>query len=48
MLNNVQHVLQAFQNGANGYLVKNVGYEEMLYAIRHVAKGEGFYVKRSV
>ncbi|GEM64343.1 DNA-binding response regulator [Sphingobacterium faecium NBRC 15299] len=42
MLNNVQHVLQAFQNGANGYLVKNVGYEEMLYAIRHVAKGGRF------
>lgn len=42
MLNNVQHVLQAFQNGANGYLVKNVGYEEMLYAIRHVAKGNRF------
>ena len=42
MLNNMQYVLQAFQNGANGYLVKNVGYEEMLYAIRHVAKGRKF------
>lgn len=42
MLNNLQHVLQAFKNGANGYLVKNVGYEEMLYAIRHVAKGGQF------
>lgn len=42
MLNNLQYVLQAFQNGANAYLVKNVGYEEMLYAIRHVAKGGQF------
>ncbi|MDH5826813.1 response regulator transcription factor [Sphingobacterium faecium] len=42
MLNNMQYVLQAFQNGASGYLVKNVGYEEMLYAIRHVAKGRKF------
>lgn len=42
MLNNLQYILQAFKNGANGYLVKNVGYEEMLYAIRHVAKGGQF------
>lgn len=42
MLNNLPHVLQSFKNGANGYLVKNVGYEEMLYAIRHVAKGGQF------
>ena len=42
MLNSLQHVLQAFKNGANGYLVKNVGYEEMLYAIRHVANGGQF------
>lgn len=42
MLNNLQYILHAFKNGANGYLVKNVGYEEMLYAIRHVAKGGQF------
>lgn len=42
MLNNLQYILQAFKNGANGYLVKNVGYEEMLYCIRHVAKGGQF------
>jgi DNA-binding NarL/FixJ family response regulator len=43
MLNNLQYVLQAFQNGVDGYLVKNVGYEEMLFGIRHVAKG-GRYI----
>lgn len=43
MLNNTQYVLQAFEKGAKGYLVKNVGYDELLFAINHVSAG-GNYV----
>lgn len=39
MFNNSQHVFKAFQNGAHGYLVKNIGYGELLYALQHVHKG---------
>ncbi|HLS95906.1 LuxR family two component transcriptional regulator [Sphingobacterium allocomposti] len=39
MLNSSQHVFQAFEKGAKGYLVKNVGYDELLFAIEHVEKG---------
>ncbi|MFD1772150.1 response regulator [Sphingobacterium suaedae] len=39
MLNSSQHVFQAFEKGAKGYLVKNVGYDELLFAIQHVYKG---------
>ncbi|UIR57272.1 response regulator transcription factor [Sphingobacterium sp. SRCM116780] len=42
MLNDLQLMLQAFENGIVGYLVKNVGYEEMLFCIRQVAKGGKF------
>lgn len=39
MLDDVQYVRQAFEKGVRGYLVKNVGYDELLFAIQHVAKG---------
>ena len=39
MLDNHQHVAQAFEKGAKGYLVKNVSYDELLFAIRHVFNG---------
>lgn len=39
MLNNTQNVIQAFRKGAKGYLVKNVSYDELLFAISHIGKG---------
>ncbi|MCI0919839.1 response regulator [Sphingobacterium rhinopitheci] len=42
MLNNIQYVIEAFDKGALGYLVKNVGYDELLFCIQHVSKGGRF------
>lgn len=39
MLNDQAHLLQAFEKGASGYLVKNIDYEELLFAVKHVHKG---------
>lgn len=39
MLNNTQNVAQAFEKSAKGYLVKNVSYSELLFAITHIANG---------
>lgn len=43
MLDEVKYVQEAFKKGVLGYLVKNVDYDELLFAIQHVAKG-GIYV----
>lgn len=43
MLNTVEQMLEAFNKGAKGYLVKNVGFSELIFAIQHVAEG-GRYV----
>ncbi|WP_159638143.1 response regulator [Sphingobacterium composti Ten et al. 2007 non Yoo et al. 2007] len=43
MLNTVNQVIDAFDRGAKGYLVKNVGYNELIFAVKHVASG-GRYV----
>lgn len=39
MLSNTQNVTQAFEKGAKGYLVKNVSYDELLFAINHISNG---------
>lgn len=39
MLSNTQNVSQAFEKGAKGYLVKNVSYDELLFAINHIGNG---------
>lgn len=39
MLSSSQHVFKAFENGAKAYLVKNVGYDELLFALYHVHRG---------
>lgn len=36
MLSNEKYVLKAFKAGANGYMLKNVGSEELLFGIRHI------------
>jgi len=43
MLNTVDQVIDAFNRGAKGYLVKNVSYNELIFAVKHVASG-GKYV----
>ncbi|WP_410221488.1 response regulator [Pedobacter sp.] len=39
MVGSTQLVSTCFEKGANGYLLKKVDYEELLFAIKHVAKG---------
>ncbi len=39
MLDNEKYVAQAFIEGARGYLLKNVGEEELIFALRYVAGG---------
>lgn len=39
MLDHENYLLQALNTGANGYLLKNVSEEEMIFAIKHVASG---------
>lgn len=47
MLDCEQHVLKAFEYGAKGYLVKNIGSEELIFCINHIAKG-GRYLSEEV
>ncbi|MFZ4262119.1 response regulator [Sphingobacterium sp. HJSM2_6] len=47
MLNTADQVIDAFSKGAKGYLVKNVGYQELIFAIKHIAKG-GKYVSEEL
>ena len=39
MLDCEQHMFKAFEYGAKGYLVKNVGSDELIFCINHVANG---------
>jgi DNA-binding NarL/FixJ family response regulator len=43
MLDNENYVLETIQAGARGYLLKNVGKKEMLFAMRYIADG-GTYI----
>ena len=43
MLNTPDQLIEAFNRGAKAYLVKNVGYHELIFAVTHVARG-GRYV----
>lgn len=43
MLQEANLIRQMIKNGANGYLLKNAGQDEVLTAIRTVAKGANFY-----
>lgn len=36
MLDHERYVVQAFKSGANGYLLKNISADEMVFALRHV------------
>ena len=39
MLDHENYVMKAVNSGACGYLLKNIGEEEMMFAIRHVTSG---------
>lgn len=36
MLDHERYVVQAFQSGANGYLLKNISADELVFALRHI------------
>lgn len=42
MINDLSYLMKAFQNGATGYLLKTVDYEEMFFGIRQIIKGSHF------
>ncbi|HEX8378283.1 MAG TPA: response regulator transcription factor [Pedobacter sp.] len=42
MLDHENYVIQAVNNGACGYLLKNVSEEEMMFAIRHINAGNSY------
>jgi len=47
MLNQINYVIEAFEYGLAGYLVKNVGYNELLFALKHIATG-GRYMSEEI
>lgn len=42
MLDHENYIMEAINNGAWGYLLKNVSKEELLFAIKHVASGSKY------
>lgn len=42
MLDNEKYVLQAFTEGASGYLLKNVSADELLFSLKHVHTGNKY------
>ncbi|HVN47828.1 MAG TPA: response regulator transcription factor [Bacteroidota bacterium] len=46
MHDNEEYVYQILKSGANGYMLKDSGREELAAAIRAVAKGEKFFSKK--
>lgn len=47
MLNQINYVIEAFESGLAGYLVKNVGYHELLFGLNHIANG-GRYISEEI
>lgn len=47
MLNQLEYVIKGFDKGLSGYLVKNVGYEELLFGLRHISAG-GKYISEEL
>jgi len=42
MMDHEKYVVKAFNSGALGYLLKNVSSDELIFAIKHVCKGERY------
>ncbi len=47
MLNQINYVIEGFEYGLMGYLVKNIGYNELLFALKHIAAG-GKYMSEEI
>ncbi|MFU1859543.1 response regulator [Sphingobacterium sp. NGMCC 1.201703] len=47
MLNQIYYVVEGFEHGLSGYLLKNVGYNELLFGLNHVANG-GRYMSEEI
>jgi len=47
MLNQINYVIEGFEYGLMGYLVKNIGYNELLFALNHIAAG-GRYMSEEI
>ncbi len=47
MLNQIHYVVEGFEQGLSGYLLKNVGYNELLFGLNHVANG-GRYMSEEI
>ncbi len=41
-LDHEDYIIQAFTNGADGYLLKNANAEELIFALKHVSKGRKY------
>lgn len=44
MLSNEKYVIKAFKAGAKGYMLKNVGSDELLFGIRHIVNNGNRYI----
>jgi DNA-binding NarL/FixJ family response regulator len=42
MIENPAHIAQMIRSGAYGYLLKNTGAEELIFALNHVSQGERY------
>jgi DNA-binding NarL/FixJ family response regulator len=47
MLNQIHYVVEGFEHGLSGYLLKNVDYNELLFGLNHVANG-GKYMSEEI
>lgn len=47
MLNQIHYVIESFELGLSGYLLKNVDYNELLFGLKHVASG-GQYISAEI
>ncbi|MEI2273416.1 response regulator transcription factor [Sphingobacterium sp. ML3W] len=47
MLNQIHYVVEGFEHGLSGYLLKNVDYNELLFGLNHVANG-GKYISEEI
>ncbi len=42
MMDNIKYVVSSFNAGAKAFLIKNISHDEMLFALRHVYRGEPY------
>ena len=47
MYEDKNYIIEMLENGASGYLIKNINKKELINAIRSVAKGEKYYSERA-